>query len=347
MRIPPKQYAIEQAVQRLTDLLDAADGPVDVSYGHSPGTLPFADRVFSTPSHTFALCWRSSGALGQVAHAVDQILIARDDSPDPTVPVLAVPFMGKSAIECCEQSGVAWLDLSGNARITARGLYVHILGHENLYKRPGRPTSAFAPRGSRIARWLLMNPGEVVLQSTLAASTGLNEGHVSRVVGKLIEMGLVERESRGVRLTDAGRLLDAWRDEYRFDRHTRLRGHITVGMGERVDQLVARHFTAMGHQYALTGLAAAWRMTRWAGHRLTAVYLDGLPTPGQLDSLGFREEPRGANTWLVVPNDPGVFDGAASVDGMQCVHPLQAYLDLKDHPERSDEAAAELRARLL
>ena len=347
MRIPPKQYAIEQAVQRLTELLDAADGPVDVSYEHSPATLPFADAVVRTRSHAFALCWRYSGALGQIAHAVDQIVIARGGSFDSTIPVLVVPFMGKSATECCEQSGVAWLDLSGNARIAARGLYVRILGHKNLYQRPGRPNSAFAPRGSRVARWLLMNPGEVVLQSTLAASTGLNEGHVSRVVGKLIEMGLVERESRGVRLTDAARLLDAWRDEYRFDRHTRLRGHITVGMGQRVDQFVARSFADIGHQYALTGLAAAWRMTRWAGHRLTTVYLAGLPTNGLLDGLGFREEPRGANTWLVVPNDPGVFDGAASVDGMQCVHPLQAYLDLKDHPERSDEAAAELRARLL
>ena len=347
MRIPPKQYAIEQAVQRLTELLDAADGPVDVSYEYSPATIPFADALVRTRSHVFALCWRHSGALGQVSHAVDQIVIAKRGSSDSTIPVIVVPFMGKSAIECCEKSAVAWLDLSGNAKITARGLYVHVLGHENLFKRPGRPTSAFATRGSRIARWLLMNPGEVVLQSSLATSTGLNEGHVSRVIGKLTEMGLIERESRGVRLTDSDRLLDAWRDEYRFDSHTRLRGHITVGMGERVDQFVARSFAEIGHQYALTGLAAAWRMTRWAAHRLTTVYLAGLPTPGLLDSLGFREEPRGANTWLVVPNDPSVFDGAATIDGVQCVHPLQAYLDLKDHPERSDEAAAELRARLL
>ena len=347
MRIPPKQYAMEQAVQRLTHLLDAANGPVDVSYERTPATLPFADAVVSIPSHTFALCWRHSGAVGQVAHAVDQIVIARDDSPNPMIPVLVVPFMGKSAVECCKQSDVAWLDLSGNARITARGLYVHILGHKNLFQRPGRPNTAFASRGSRVARWLLMNPGEVVLQRSLAASTGLNEGHVSRIVAKLIEMGLVKRNTNGIRLTNADRLLDAWRDEYRFDGHTRLRGHITVGMRARVDQFVARELADIGHQYALTGLAAAWRMTRWAGHRLTTIYLAGLPTDGLLDRLGFREEPRGANTWLVVPNDPGVFEGASTVDGMQCVHPVQAYLDLKDHPERAAEAAAELRARLL
>ena len=68
---------------------------------------------------------------------------------------------------------------------------------------------------------------------------------------------------------------------------------------------------------------------------------------GVKSDLGFREEPRGANTWLVTPNDEGVFDGAEVVNGIRCVHPVQAYLDLKSHPERATEAAEELRKRLL
>jgi hypothetical protein len=32
---------------------------------------------------------------------------------------------------------------------------------------------------------------------------------------------------------------------------------------------------------------------------------------------------------------------------IKCVHPVQVYVDLKDHPERAAEAAAELRDRLL
>ena len=51
--------------------------------------------------------------------------------------------------------------------------------------------------------------------------------------------------------------------------------------------------------------------------------------------------------WLVVPNDEGVFYGAAECEGIRCVHPVQMYLDLKDHPERSVEAAAQLRQTLL
>lgn len=64
-------------------------------------------------------------------------------------------------------------------------------------------------------------------------------------------------------------------------------------------------------------------------------------------SLGFREEPRGANLWLVVPSDVGVFQGAAEQGGVRCVHPVQAYVDLKAHPERAAEAAEHLRAELL
>jgi hypothetical protein len=33
--------------------------------------------------------------------------------------------------------------------------------------------------------------------------------------------------------------------------------------------------------------------------------------------------------------------------GVRCVHPVQVYLDLKDHPERSAEAAQQLRRKLL
>jgi hypothetical protein len=58
-------------------------------------------------------------------------------------------------------------------------------------------------------------------------------------------------------------------------------------------------------------------------------------------------EPKGANVWLVVPNDVGVFDGVETKEGTACVHPVQAYVDLLRHPERAKEAAAELRTRML
>ena len=78
-------------------------------------------------------------------------------------------------------------------------------------------------------------------------------------------------------------------------------------------------------------------------HRVTA----RLVPDAVLRDLGFREEPRGANVWIVVPKDGGVFDGSEERNGISCVHPVQAYVDLRGQPERAKEAAAELRARLL
>jgi hypothetical protein len=71
-------------------------------------------------------------------------------------------------------------------------------------------------------------------------------------------------------------------------------------------------------------------------------FLRQLPTPGQLNELHFSEELHGGNTWLVLPGDDGVFDGQREVDGVPCVHPVQAYIDLKDQPERATEAAEHL-----
>lgn len=99
--------------------------------------------------------------------------------------------------------------------------------------------------------------------------------------------------------------------------------------------------------YAATALGAAWLLTRFAAFRIVTMYLREPPSAALLEALSFREDPRGANAWLAVPNDEGVFHGASEHDGVVCVHPVQVYVDLKDHPERSDEAAAGLRAEVL
>ncbi|MCY3711109.1 MAG: hypothetical protein OXG26_19645 [Caldilineaceae bacterium] len=93
-------------------------------------------------------------------------------------------------------------------------------------------------------------------------------------------------------------------------------------------------------EYAATALPAARLWTGCAGFGLATVYVAALPPAGLKEALGLREAGREANIWLVVPNDESVFDGAEFVEGIRCVHPVQAYVDLKGHPERTAEAGA-------
>ena len=347
MKVPREAPAIRQAVERLADILGASELAENAKLGVHTNDGHWWDAVFSIRGHSFVLEWKRSGSLGPVADAIRQLRMAQSSFPHEVTPLLAVPYMGEAAQKHCAQAELPWLDLSGNARIVVPGIFYQNLGHPNRFRRPGRPESAFGPKGSRITRRLLMEPSKAVRQRAIASSTGLNEGHVSRVVGKLLEAGLVARESDGIRATDPGTLLDAWWEEFKFDRHDVIRGHISAGGGESLTHSIAQTLSKADTPHAATALAAAWLWTRHAGFRLATVYLTSHPSAEIKEALGFREEPRGANTWLVVPNDEGVFDGMDFVDGIPCVHPVQAYLDLKDHPERAPEAAAEIRRRLL
>ena len=347
MQIPREPMAIRQAADRLTEIFGVLELAEVTKVAADSQNDPQWDAAFTDGNRLFLLEWKRSSSIGHVTAAIHQFEMAKQSFPNKAVPILAVPYMGDTARERCVQAELPWLDLSGNARIIAPGIFYQNLGNPNLFRRAGRPESAFGPRGSRITRRLLIEPTEAVRQRTLAISTGLNEGHTSRIVGKLLESGLVERRDGGISVTDSDALLDAWRDDYRFDRHHVIRGHIPARGGDALIHSIAESLSKTEEPYAATALPAAWLWTGFAGFRLATVYLSTFPSTGLIKDLSFREEARGANTWLVVPNDEGVFDGSEVVDGIPCVHPVQIYVDLKDHPERAAEAATELRKRLL
>lgn len=277
--------------------------------------------------------------------------VARRNAPSVgkmAVPVVVVPFMGEVGRRVCAHAGVSWFDLSGNAEIVAPGLRIHVEGKPNKYKKPGRPSTVFAPRSSRIVRQLLIEPGRSLHQRQLAHLAGLDEGFTSRIVRKLEADGLVERDAKGaVRVSNPDLMLDAWRETYDFAKHRILRGHVASRTSDEGLRHVADALKKKKLRFAATGLGAAWLMTKFAGFRLITLFVAEEPSDALLKAVGFRGEERGANTWLVVPNDEGVFEGAEDREGIRCVHPVQAYLDLKGQPERADEAAAELRKQLL
>jgi hypothetical protein len=243
---------------------------------------------------------------------------------------------------------IPWFDLSGNARVVAPGLRVIIDGRPNRFRGPGRPASVFAPKSARVARWLLMHPGQTFSQREIARATGMSEGFVSRIAARLEADNYVVREpSAALRVKDSALLLDAWRSEYRFDRHAIIQGSVAARSGDALTRVVSAMLSAASVEHAATGLSAAWQLTHFAAFRITTFFLAEPPSPELLERLGFREEPRGADLWLVVPNDAGVFHGAAARGDVRCVHPVQAYVDLKGHPERAAEAAEHLRSKLL
>jgi hypothetical protein len=345
MRAPKEEQALRQVGARLAEFLGAAKPDVRIS---QEPRAPRADAVIELAGATFVVEYKGSGATAPVSAAIEQVQRSASTVGRRAIPLVVVPFMGPVGRRRCEEAQIAWLDLSGNARIVAPGIRVLIEGQPNQFKSRGRPFSAFAPKSARIARWLLMHPRQPMAQREIAQATGMDEGFTSRIVSRLEEDDFVVREQDGgIRPRNPDLLLDAWREDYDFSKHQIFRGHVAARSGEEVLRLLAGGLQDQRVRYAATGLAAAWLLTKFAGFRLVTMYVAERPAPEIQERLGFREEARGANVWLVVPKDEGVFQGADERDGVVCVHPVQAYIDLKGQPERAKEAADHLRAELL
>jgi hypothetical protein len=328
----------------LAEVLEVSPADIALHAVHPSG----ADVVASAAGQTYVVEFTKSGGAGAIASAAKKVLELAGKARRRGIPLVSVPFMGEVGRMVCREAGVGWLDLSGNAHIVAPGIRVNVAGKPNRFRSAGRPPNLFAPKSARVTRWFLTHPDAPIRQRELARATGLDEGFVSRLVSRLErEQYLVRDAGGGVRPRDPALLLDAWREAYQFSRHTLHQGHVAARSGDALLRLVVGALVGEGVAYAATGLAAAWALTRFAAFRTATVYVPDDPSPAFLERLGFREDPRGGNLWLVVPNDGGVFAGAVEKDGIRCVHPVQVYVDLKAHPERATEAAERLRAELL
>ena len=343
MSAPLEKEAIRRASEMLAHWL-GVNGK-DVSRQKGPRSRD-GDAVLEVGKQVFVVEWKSSGAAAVVSDAAEQVRAHAARVSKNAIPLVVVPYMGEVGRKRCGQAGVQWLDLSGNARIVAPGVHILVEGRPNRFKPRGRPSTAFAPQASRIARWLLIHHERFLTQREIALATDVDEGYTSRVVGRLEDENLVFRDKTGaIRPRDPSLLLDAWREEYDFEKHRILQGHVAARSGDTLLRALAETLNDYGADHAASGLAAAWLITRFAGFRLVTFYLREQPSAELLDGLSFREEARGANVWLAVPNDEGVFHGASEQEGVRCVHPVQIYLDLGAHPERAAEVATELRER--
>jgi Transcriptional regulator, AbiEi antitoxin, Type IV TA system len=332
-----------EAIHRLPSLLaHLLDLPAEAVATESlPSEGRRIDAVLDAGGRRWLVEVKHSSSPSAVAAAADQLFRYRDVAAPDTMALLVVPYMTNAGAAAAGERGLNWVDLSGNARLRDNGLYVWVEGRPDQFPKRGRPSTPYAPKSSRVSRVLLLDPMRWWRQKDLAEETELDDGHISRVVRRLDEDGLLERHGAEFRPRDPDALLDSWADVYRFDRHDMVTGHVTGSGVELVAELHHRLADA-GIGHAFTGLPAAWALGHHARFRVTSAYVDGDPRVAA-DAVSLRRGEKGANVQLIGPDDEGVFQGSREADGYPCVSPVQVYLDLLHLPERAKEAADQLR----
>lgn len=347
MKIEHEKIALKQVVERLEKLIGVSADRVDyeplAGTPQSKGYRP--DLVVEAGGFRFVVEYKSSPLIGSVAAGIEHLI--RYPAKPSDIRLLVTPFMGETGIGKCAEAGISWLDLSGNADVTAPGLRLFVRGEKNKFISPGRNENPFAPKSSRIARHMLYQTNRAWTQRELADETGLGEGFVSRIVKSLEAQQLISRDSQGkLIVAKAEVMLDAWQQGYDFTKHEILRGHVAGRSGEEIQGKISSTLKNLSVDHAATGLGAAWLYSRFAAFRTVTVYLKEWPDKHILEQIGFRENTSGANVWLIIPKDPDIFYGIQPVADIPCVHRIQVWLDLKSLPERAEEAATELRKNL-
>ncbi len=342
---------LDEAKRRIPIILsDLLETSVDTACEpEAPEWAAGPDYIVRTGDYQFALYVKSSGEIAQVSKAISQIKrLGLERVDDKTILVLVVPFMSQAGVGLCREMKVNWIDLAGNARIMESGLRIRSVGKPRTVPYAPRSVDSFSPKRSRIAHVLLRNPGDGFVQKQLAEMTDLSEGYTSQIITLYLDLGYITKASDGrIRLSEPRLMFSSWLESYKFSRHTIISGHVASRSGVELMDKTADRLKTQGISYAVTGLPAAWLLVPFAGFRLVTVYLKKIPSQEILDKLEFREGKRGMNLRLVIPRDEGVFIGEEEKSGIHHVDPIQTILDLKDHPERSKEAAEAVRERYM
>lgn len=263
MQVVEVEREAHRRLPRILDELLHAPEPVLIDDASDGGN----DLIVDADGRRWVMQVKASSSPGLVAAAAQQLARTTGEMAEG-LPVLVVPYMTASGARAADERDLSWVDLSGNAHLHDGPLHAWVLGRPNAFAGRGRPASAFAPRSSRVACVLLLDPWRWWRQKELSERTGLDAGRVSRVVARLTDLELLERQDLVI-------------------------GHLS-GTGTELAHDISERLTQAGIDHAFTGLPAAWALDRWARFRLVSLYVDRDPRAAA-DLLGLRRNERGAN----------------------------------------------------
>lgn len=271
--------------------------------------------------------------------------------PKVIVPVLALPWVSPRMAELCAEHGWSWFDLAGNHRLDVPGLlHLQHTGNEPVHARP-RPTANLStPEAGRVIRALLLPDyaGRRWTQREMQkhCQPNVSLGLVNKVVRHLRDEAFIEiGKDGGFRLRDPLKLLFAWRDAYRFDRHER-RGYFTLSQGKKLRDALALLDLRTGGFTAYAAFSAADFQAPHVRQPKTWLYVREQDIALFEELVEAKRVDSGENLVMLIPDDDGVFylgDGGMMGDNrMRCTNVVQTYVDLCHSGGRGEEAAEAL-----
>jgi hypothetical protein len=273
--------------------------------------------------------------------------------------VLALPRVSPRMAALCQAHGWSWFDLAGNCRLEIPGvMLIERSGNEPVEAPPRSGANLSTPEAGRVVRALLApeNAGQRWTQRQMVAHfanlvprvPAPSLALVNKVVQYLREQAFLEQlPTRGFRVRDHGGLLKAWREVYRFDRHSRRR-YFTLLQGRSLEEGLRALGLKRQGRLAYAAFSAADLQAPAVRQPRTWLYLDANFEQDFQSALDAKPVDSGENLVVLIPDDDGVFYRLeADQNRLSCTNTVQTYVDLAHAGGRGEEAAeAVLQQRL-
>ena len=289
---------------------------------------------------------------GQPRHARSALLELRNyvvHRASQATPVFIAPYISPAVRQMCEEKGVGFLDLEGNARIAFGSVFIERVVADKPVAEQRELKSLFRPKSAQVLRALLREPGRAWRVTELSEVSGVSLGHVSNVRTGLIDREWARASDEGLVLSAPDALLDAWRDSYTAPPGERLRFYTPLhgSAFEEAARTALRTDDAPG-QAAFASFSAAQWLSPYGRTSTSYFFADPEGLHKLQEALKLTPASKGENVVVTVPKDLGLLaDTVEPAPGAVCTSPIQTYLDLSIAGERGAEAADHLRQERL
>lgn len=263
--------------------------------------------------------------------------------------VFIAPYISPAVRQLCDETGVGYLDLEGNARIAFGGVFIERIVADKPAAQQRELKSLFRPKSAQVLRAMLREPGRAWRVTELSETSGVSLGHVSNVRTGLIDREWAHASDDGLVLSDPNALLDAWRDSYSAPLGERLRFYTPLHGSalETAARSALRSDSAPGRAAFASFSAAQW-ISPYARTGMHYFFADEEGVRKLQAALKLTPSSKGDNVVITVPKDLGLLvDTVEPAPGAVCTSPVQTYLDLFVAGERGAEAADHLRQERL
>lgn len=274
--------------------------------------------------------------------------LIKETGDQATYGLIAAPFLSAQSIGLCQDAGLGYLDLAGNAGLSFDQVFIERQVADNPFKEKRQQRSLYTRKSGRILRVMLTPPIRSWTVMELAEATDVSLGQISNVRTMLLDRELAVVERDGIRLSNPEALAREWQSVYK--QNSEQQTMYTLLHGEALERATRQALSNSeeGDHAVLASFSAAQWIAPFARQATQLFYADAAGEKRIKESLALRPVAEGGNVIIFRPQEDDVFSGRIQpAPGLWCTGLVQTWLDLGTGGERGVEAAEHLLAETL